>query len=197
MKSRSPSVDRICCAALEHFSIQGYDASSLNEIASMVGIRKASLYSHFENKDALFLEALADAVAAEKSHADAVFAAASPQEEPGAAYVFSLEHRHKQSVHLRFLLRAVFHHPVALKAMIGKAYEGFLAVLWQRFAGQLRMAETRAALSDSEIDRYGQAYIGIVESLFVELNFEGTKPMENRREALWQVLQDSLLLRSR
>lgn len=196
MTTRSPSIDRICNAALQHFSVHGYDASSLNEIAAMVGIRKASLYSHFENKDALFLEALDDAVAAEKAHAEAVFAA-TPFEEPGAAYVFALDDRHSNSVHLRFLLRAAFHHPVALKATIGEAYDGFLSVLKRCFVSQLRAFEAGPSLSDTEIARYAQAYIGIVESLFVELNFDGSKPMEIRREALWQVFQDSLALRSR
>lgn len=197
MNIRSPSVTRICDAAIEHFSIQGYDSSSLNEIASMIGIRKASLYTHFKNKDALFLVALGDAVAAEKAHAEAVFSAVSAANEPGEAYVFTLEDRHAESVHLRFLLRAAFHHPVALKTAIGEAYEGFLNTLRQRFGNQLRNSAIGPSLSDAEVTRYEHAYAGIVESLFVELNFGGTKPMEIRRDALWQVLGDSLALRGR
>ncbi|MBX8827370.1 TetR/AcrR family transcriptional regulator [Ochrobactrum sp. SFR4] len=194
MTNRSPSVDRICNAAVEHFSIQGYDASSLNEIAAMVGIRKASLYTHFENKDALFLEALGDAIAAEKAYVDEVFSAFGPQNEPGSAYVFALEDRHANSVYLRFLLRAVFHHPVALKETIGTAYDGFLGALRQGFAVQLRESGIGAPLSDAEVVLYENAYLGITESLFVELNFEGSKCMGVRREALWQVLGDSLEL---
>ena len=44
-------------AALELFSVQGFEATSISQIASAVGIRKASLYSHFENKQAI-LDAL-------------------------------------------------------------------------------------------------------------------------------------------
>ena len=44
-------------ASLELFSVQGYEATSVSQIADSVGIRKASLYSHFENKQAI-LEAL-------------------------------------------------------------------------------------------------------------------------------------------
>ena len=44
-------------ASLELFSVQGYEATSVSQIADAVGIRKASLYSHFENKQAI-LEAL-------------------------------------------------------------------------------------------------------------------------------------------
>ena len=39
-------------AALELFSVQGFEATSISQIAGAVGIRKASLYSHFESKQA-------------------------------------------------------------------------------------------------------------------------------------------------
>lgn len=41
---------RILEAALELFSVKGYESTSLSQIAEAVGIRKASLYSHFESK---------------------------------------------------------------------------------------------------------------------------------------------------
>ena len=39
--------------SLNLFSIYGFEATSLSQIANAVGIRKASLYSHFENKQAI------------------------------------------------------------------------------------------------------------------------------------------------
>ena len=44
-------------ASLELFSVQGFEATSISQIANAVGIRKASLYSHFESKQAI-LDAL-------------------------------------------------------------------------------------------------------------------------------------------
>lgn len=41
---------RILDAALEQFSVQGYEATSISQLAEAVGIRKASLYSHFGSK---------------------------------------------------------------------------------------------------------------------------------------------------
>ena len=37
-------------AALELFSSQGFEATSVSQLAEAVGLRKASLYSHFESK---------------------------------------------------------------------------------------------------------------------------------------------------
>ncbi len=42
--------EEILEAALDHFSVYGYEATSISQLADAVGIRKASLYSHFSNK---------------------------------------------------------------------------------------------------------------------------------------------------
>lgn len=42
--------DQILDVALDLFSIRGYEATSISQIAEGVGLRKASLYSHFASK---------------------------------------------------------------------------------------------------------------------------------------------------
>lgn len=44
-------------ASLELFSVQGFEATSISQIAEAVGIQKSSLYSHFRSKQAI-LDAL-------------------------------------------------------------------------------------------------------------------------------------------
>ena len=46
---RGNTKQEILEAALELFSVQGFAATSISQITNAVGIRKASLYSHFEN----------------------------------------------------------------------------------------------------------------------------------------------------
>ena len=57
MTTKGNTKQQILDAALELFSVQGYEATSIAQLAEAVGIRKASLYSHFENKQAI-LDAL-------------------------------------------------------------------------------------------------------------------------------------------
>ena len=57
MAAKGNTKREILDAALELFSVQGYEATSISQLAQAVGIRKASLYSHFENKQAI-LDAL-------------------------------------------------------------------------------------------------------------------------------------------
>ncbi|MGM9548555.1 MAG: TetR/AcrR family transcriptional regulator [Faecousia sp.] len=50
---RGNTKQEILEASLDLFSVRGFEATSISQIASAVGIRKASLYSHFENKQAI------------------------------------------------------------------------------------------------------------------------------------------------
>lgn len=59
-------------AALELFSVQGFEATSISQIASAVGIRKASLYSHFESKHAILDELVKEVL--EQYAAHSIFA---------------------------------------------------------------------------------------------------------------------------
>ena len=54
---RGNTKQEILEASLDLFSVQGFEATSISQIASAVGIRKASRYSHFGSKQAI-LDAL-------------------------------------------------------------------------------------------------------------------------------------------
>lgn len=56
MKTKSTK-QKILDAALDLFSTQGFEATSVSQIADEVGIRKASMYSHFASKQEI-LESL-------------------------------------------------------------------------------------------------------------------------------------------
>ena len=47
---KGKSKEEILEAALDLFSVNGYEATSISQLADAVGLRKASLYSHFTNK---------------------------------------------------------------------------------------------------------------------------------------------------
>ena len=69
---RGNTKQEILEAALELFSVQGFEATSISQIASAVGIRKASLYSHFESKQAILDELVKEVL--EQYAAHSVFA---------------------------------------------------------------------------------------------------------------------------
>ena len=58
----TPALRRVLNAAVVQFARHGYEGASLASIAADAGIRKASLYSHVKNKDALFMAVFDDAM---------------------------------------------------------------------------------------------------------------------------------------
>ena len=56
MTETSDTKQEILNVSLNLFSTQGYEATSVSQIAEAVGIRKASLYSHFASKQAILDE---------------------------------------------------------------------------------------------------------------------------------------------
>ena len=46
--------EKIAQAALDLFSVRGYEAVSIRDIAGAVGIKESSIYNHFKSKQAIF-----------------------------------------------------------------------------------------------------------------------------------------------
>lgn len=46
--------DQIVKAAVETFLENGYDGTSMNKVAEKAGVIKATIYSHFKDKEQLF-----------------------------------------------------------------------------------------------------------------------------------------------
>ena len=78
---RGNTKQEILEASLELFSVQGFEATSISQIANAVGIRKASLYSHFENKQAI-LDALVKQVL-EQYETHSMFAGSNQEKAAG------------------------------------------------------------------------------------------------------------------
>ncbi len=55
-RPRGSTRERILDVALELFTAQGYEQTSLREIATRLGVTKAALYFHFERKEEILLE---------------------------------------------------------------------------------------------------------------------------------------------
>lgn len=182
--SLSPSAQKICAVAVGHFAEFGYDGSALSVIAEQAGMRKASLYAHFANKDALFSEVLDIALREEGLAASACFGASPGTRLSGGQYLDSLQTRYESSAHFRFMLRTVYAPPLALREEIVTKY--------QRFEENLRalfIAGLPQQIEPADATTVTDAYLGIVDSLQVELIFTSPENYEARRQALWKILQ--------
>ena len=77
---KSNTREEIQEAALDLFAVNGYEATSISQLADAVGIRKASLYSHFANKQDI-LDTVVETVL--KGYADRSIFARADWDDPG------------------------------------------------------------------------------------------------------------------
>ena len=78
---RGNTKQEILEASLRLFSVQGFEATSISQIAGAVGIRKASLYSHFESKQAILDAIVKDVLEQYGEHS--IFAGADWEQDTG------------------------------------------------------------------------------------------------------------------
>ncbi|MGN1350469.1 MAG: TetR/AcrR family transcriptional regulator [Anaerovoracaceae bacterium] len=145
-------------AALELFSVQGFEATSIAQIAGAVGIQKASLYSHFENKQAILDELVQEVL--EEYGAHSIFARADWEKDardlpvtPDAAVQMIQEQ-----------LRYILHDPVIRRARK-------MLVIEQFQNPELAKMQTRQNYSDVL-----QYFTGLVKQLIRQGVFKDDDP---------------------
>jgi AcrR family transcriptional regulator len=62
--SRSDTRERLLSAAIELFGSRGFDATSMRDIATEVGIKAPAVYNHYKSKEGLLAEAVTQALGA-------------------------------------------------------------------------------------------------------------------------------------
>lgn len=187
-KPRSVAKERICTAALEHFVINTYEGASLNNIAEMVGIRKASIYAHFKSKDELFKQLIEDALQVECAFVAESFNS-NATGDPGEFYCRALKQRYIESIHLRFLIRTAYVPPVHLVDYIATHYQNYIDCLTDYF---IQSMQKNTTLLTEQTTLYGDAYIGVVDSLHVDLLYSGLDNFERKLEAMLFLLKNAI-----
>ncbi|MCG6538874.1 TetR/AcrR family transcriptional regulator [Pseudomonas sp. KSR10] len=193
MHPPTPAMKRVTDAAGNRFADLSYDEVSLSDIANDLGIRKASIYSHVESKQALFLTVLDEAFQVEAAFAQQCFDSESASSLPGMHYCESLPKRYGESMHMRFLLRNAYLPPKSLSTRVSSSYEDYLQRLLEAFISRLRQ-RSATALTEQDFSQFGDAYLGIIDSLHVELIYVGAQRFEHRLRALQRLLSAGLEL---
>lgn len=178
--------DKICTTATAHFALYGYDASSLNMIAEAVGIRKASLYSHFQSKNELFKTIFFDAYQQEQGFMQQCFTQTDLDSRLGETYCQALPQRFKHSPALVLFLKASFIAPDFLQQEIKIAYADYLSSIGQHFVAELKASTDD--LTIQEIEMFQEAYLGIIDSLHIELIYSTLAAYEKKQNAMLEVL---------
>lgn len=175
-------------AALKRFAAQGYDKASLSQIANDIGIKAPSIYAHFKNKSELFLSLLQPTIDRELAYVRDTLAAATDPRQALHDILAAIATRFASSAHLQFFVKVSFLPPASLITETVPYTDSYMDRVGELFRDFFR-ASVPGSLPPETL---AAAYIGIIDSLQVEVLYGGQKKFQQRLEALWAVFNANL-----
>jgi AcrR family transcriptional regulator len=173
-------------AALETFAEKGFSAASMSQIAEAAGMRKSSLYSHFDSKESLYLSLVRPAMDREL----ALFESSTDAKgvEGLRLYLLSFGRRRRETPpFLRFLLAVVYSPPEQLQAVL----KPLSTRLYLKLHRLTKAALAALTVPAERLESLTQAYLGVVDSVQV-IHAYYPKLTNERLKALWALFSAGL-----
>ncbi|MDL2266461.1 TetR/AcrR family transcriptional regulator [Desulfovibrio sp. OttesenSCG-928-G15] len=186
------SAERLRQAALIRFADQGYDVTTLADIASDVGIKPPSIYAHFRSKQALFQEVMEFSFANELEGAARILQRPEPVSTALKNYFYGTLHRFENDPNLRFWLRSIYLPPRELVQEIRENDKQFAASLEKLIARALCHSQYGLRNSPLPHETLAASFIGILRGLHAELLYCGNENSNKILSALWTIFHNSL-----
>ncbi|QCJ44178.1 TetR/AcrR family transcriptional regulator [Bacillus sp. S3] len=181
---------RIKEVALKHFAQNGYDGTSMAQIADDVGIKKQSIYTHFKGKDELFLQICNEVFARELRFVMEFIEknTTQPLEDFLFGFLFHYKERNEKNEYSKFWLRLVFFPPAHLYEQVMKFVYEYLDRIEELLVPIMESA-MREGRINTEIgaDRATAAFLGILDGMFVEILYGGPERARKRLESSWDL----------
>lgn len=185
------TASRIQEAALARFARQGFDATSMAEIATDVGIKKPSIYAHFRNKDALYLSLIPLMVDAELDYARSVLldTTDTTTKRQIHAYLCSIQARFERSFRVQFWMRALNSPPGHLHDAVMAPMHGFMDALEALLVDAIGASALLRNAHGLDAAVLARTCMSMIDSLQSELIYGGPQKYQRRLAALWAVFE--------
>lgn len=186
------TINQIKKAALLHFIEKGYEGTSLYDIAEAVGIKKQSIYSHFKNKDELFLTVM-NQVISEETEFFHEFLEQNNSELKNHLknFIFEFKNRYIQSEssNMKFVLRMTYMPPIHLKEEVVNRFNLFYLEL-ERLVNGLFLKDAEISMKASEATL---SFMTLLDGLLVALTYGSAERFDKKFEASWGIYWPGLL----
>ncbi|ENX34040.1 hypothetical protein F889_02704 [Acinetobacter colistiniresistens] len=179
---------RIQKIALERFAKQGFAATSLNEIATDVGIKKPSIYAHFKNKDELYLSLIPIMIDEELGYAKNVLQGGEKIQQQLYVYFSSIEQRFNESYAVQFWMNALISPPVHLYDQVIEPMHDFMNELEQLFLYAIQQSVLKENKHQLESVALARVCMSFVDALQSELIYGGREKFRLRLDAILKAL---------
>ncbi|PZG32836.1 TetR/AcrR family transcriptional regulator [Listeria ivanovii] len=186
-------------AALELFASNGFEGTSLADIAGVVGLKKQSIYSHFKDKDDLFLSIMKDAKSTEIDYYRAHLQD-SDLSRPDlvlASLLFGVKNLYDTDAAFQFWLRYGFYPPKHLYDIVQAEISDNVSQMEQDFTELFSSWMEQKLIPDQDVETMKEAYMGILDAVIVEIVYVN-EPQRTQKKitALWQIFWRGITLKA-
>ncbi|UII58557.1 TetR/AcrR family transcriptional regulator (plasmid) [Cytobacillus spongiae] len=188
---KSDNKQLIKAAALDLFGQQGYEDTSLQEIATAVGIKKPSIYNHFKSKEDLFVEVLEDLNVSEVKAYRSVQENMDPEEPlTNIRTLFDLFcHRLMTTKEALLWKRVTFFPPEMFKELIQEHFIYFEEVTSSILVSIYREGMNQNLFHDIEEEEFVASFLCLVDGVFLEHHYYTEEIFQRRIESAWKVYE--------
>lgn len=176
-------------AALTRFALKGFDATTMSEIASDVGIKKPSIYAHFRNKDELFLSIIPLVIEKELEHARKIFKGGSDIKLQLLSYLQGIQGRYEESHSVEFWIRNLFMPPTHLYDAVMGPLHAFMDELENIIKMAIEQSPLISSSSVLDAETLTLMFMSMIDSLQSELLYGGPEKYRRRLKATWAVFE--------
>lgn len=182
--------EKIKEAALTCFAQNGFAGASLSAIANAVGIKKPSIYAHFNGKDELFLEVFKLALDHEITFTKAYLENQYSLGLESCLFEYLNQHkqRYEEDIKAKFFLRMSFFPPNHLYEEVMADVYRYLDGIEALFLPLFEQAKSGAIIrKDVNNEVLVNAFMGVLDAVSIEMIYGGDKRTEKRINASWQI----------
>ena len=174
-------------SAVVQFVNKGYEETSLDDIVEGIGIKKQSIYSHFKNKEDIFLQVMNDAVNKEISFVNHFFESRSQVELQEVLFKLLVRYKERYLLeddkNIKFLLRMAFMPPYHLRDTAMEQFEKYNQELERNVKEAFSKAEhIRVTAEEGTI-----SFLNFLDGILVELIYTNSSKFETRLRVSWEI----------
>jgi len=177
--------------AMSFFAEYGYERTSLALICDDIGIKKQSVYSHFQSKQDLFQIILEQVILEEKDFVTAFFSRQEPPLLLLKEFIMIIKERFLSSddAGAKFLLRNTFMPPIEFKdSVLSKSLLYFI-----HMEDVITTIFECHGVSSKTARQNALAFITILDGLLTALIYDGETRFQKKLDASWRLFEPVIL----
>ncbi|ECR2392463.1 TetR/AcrR family transcriptional regulator [Listeria monocytogenes] len=186
-------------AALTLFANNGFEGTSLADIAGVVGLKKQSIYSHFKDKDDLFLSIMKDAKSTEIDcyRAKLRDSDLSRPDLVLSSLLFGVKELYDTDEAYQFWLRYGFYPPKHLYEVVQADITENVLQMEHEFTNLFSNWMEQKLIPMQDVETMKEAYMGILDAVIVDIVYvNDPERTEKKITALWQIFWRGITLKA-